>query len=485
MRPLLVAALALTLSACTEEKTCPTGESLCAGACTSLDIDGANCGACGVACGPYQECDAGSCACGPGTAECGGGCADLGTSPDHCGGCGNDCGAGLGGPKCATTSGVTACTAACPEPLVDCGGSCADLESDRWNCGACGAACKRGESCRAGACKPDVYVACFATDDVRPANSALRVGLARKAGDGPIALAVLEDRVWAANSLSHTLSSFALDLGDGREIVLAGADFEAIEARGGRLYVSNAGFGTLIVYDPARSKVVDEVALGDLSGINPRGIAFVADRAYVALYGSNATSGGQEVVAVDFAGLATCTAPPCAEVVRRISMLEGADGDGLPFPSQLVARGTKVYVTLSNLKLGGWGFYTDPAGNGKLAVIDTAANDAVTYVDLGDDCQNPGGVAALAETLWIACGGTGNLLPVDISADPPKPGDVLPTSLTPGKLAFCRGSGYVTDQWSGTVMRFDPGGLEAPLSAAVCPESDAGWAWAADVECAP
>jgi hypothetical protein len=485
MRPMILAAVALALAACSSDKTCPTGEALCGDACTSLEIDSANCGACGVACGAYQECDAGSCACGPGTAECGGECVDLTASPSHCGACGNDCTAGGDGPKCATVAGATACTLECPAPLADCGGGCVELARDRWNCGACGVACRRGEDCRDGACKPDLVVACFATDDVRPANSALRVGLARNAGDGPIALALSGGRVYAANSLSHTLSSFAQDLGDGREIVLAGEDFEALAARDDRLYVSNAGFGTLIVYDPAQEKVVDEVALGERSGINPRGIAFVGDRAYVALYGTHATSGGQEVVVVDFSGLATCTAPPCGEVVRRISVLDGADGEGLPFPSQPLARGTKVYVTLANLKLGGFGFYTDPAGNGKLAVIDTAAEDAVAYVDLGDGCTNPGGIAELGDTLWIACGATGTLLPVDVSGASPDPGAPVATTVVPGKLAFCRGSGYVTDQWSGTIMRFDPAGLEAPHSAAVCPESEAGWAWAADVACAP
>jgi DNA-binding beta-propeller fold protein YncE len=396
-------ALALALAACDEEKTCPRGEALCGGACTSLALDAANCGACGSACPGGQWCDAG------------------------------------------------ACTDVCP----------------------------------ATTCEREVYVACFATDDLRTATRDLRPGLGRQAGDGPIALAVAGERVYAANSLSHTLSSFAHDLGGGGEIVLGGEDFEGLAARDGLLYVSNAGFGTLIVYDTAQGKVVDEVALGELSGINPRGVAFVGQRAYVALYGIHATSGGQEVVVVDFSGLATCTAPPCGEVVRRISVLAGADGEGLPFPSQPIARGSKVYVTLANLKLGGFGFYTDPAGNGKLAVIDTAAEDAVAYVDLGAECTNPGGVAELGETLWIACGATGNLLPVDLSGETAVPGTPVPTGLVPGKLAFCRGAGYVTDQWSGTIMRFDPAGLEAPQSAAVCPESEAGWAWAADVACAP
>ncbi len=63
MRWTLLAALALALAtACTKERTCPQGETLCGDRCTSLDIDARNCGACGNACGAFQECDAGACA---------------------------------------------------------------------------------------------------------------------------------------------------------------------------------------------------------------------------------------------------------------------------------------------------------------------------------------------------------------------------------------------------------------------------------------
>ena len=145
-----------------------------------------------------------------------------------------------------------------------------------------------------------------------------------------------------------------------------------------------------------------------------------------------------------------------------------------------------MYVALANLKLGAWGYYTDPAGNGKLAVIDTAADDAVTFVDLGPGCTNAGGLALAGGVLWVACGASGTLVPVDLSGGAPAPGDpVAFGGFAPGKLAFCSGSGYVTDQWSGTVIRFDPSGVEAPASAEICPMSDAGWAWAADIECVP
>jgi len=489
MRWSILAALAVALgAACSKQRTCPQGETLCGDVCTSLDIDAHNCGACGAACGAYQECDAGACTCGPGAADCGGGaCADLGESPASCGACGNACTAASGGTRCATVGGVAACVPACPAPLADCGGACAELASDRWNCGGCGVACQRGESCRDGACRADVFVACFATNDVRGANQALRAGLPQKAGYGPIALAIAASRLWAANSLSHSLSASPLDLRSTTEFPLGGADFEGLTEHGGRLFVSNAGPGTVLVFDPAAGRAIDEVALGDLSGVNPRGIAFVGDRAYVALYGTNAQSGGQEVVAVDFSGLATCTTPPCGSVARRISMAPAADAGGLPFPSAIVARDATLYVTVSNLKLDASGYYTVPAGDGKLAVIDSAAADATTFVDLGPGCTNPGALALDGAVLWVSCGGSGALVPLDLSAAALAPGApvVPPGGLTPGKLAFCGGSGYVTDQWSGAVARFDPTGHEAPVSAEICPLGGAGWAWAADVACVP
>lgn len=478
LRLLALLGLALAASACStsREKTCAQDETLCGGRCTSVQIDSANCGACGVACGAYEECNAGACECGPGTTSCAGACVDLASDPAHCGGCGVACGPGQ---VCAGG----ACAAACPAGQVSCDGSCADLASDRWSCGACGTRCDRGESCREGTCRPDVYVACFATDDVRPANAALRAGLPRAAGDGPIALAVTGGRLWVAASLSHSLVSFPLDLGAaGVETVLGGSDLEALSASGTRLYLANAGAGSLVVYDTASRKVVDEVVLGS-AGVNPRGVAFVGDRAYVVLYGTDATSGGQELAVVDFSGAA-------GAVVERVDLRPLADAPGLPFPSRAVAVGTRVFVTLSNLKLGSSGYYTEPAGDGKLAILDAAGGDALSSVAL-PGCTNPGGLAATADgrTLWISCGGSGELLPVDLGT-PESPGVVPGTAaaaavMAPGSIAICGGMGYVTDQWSGSVSRFPLSGAGDAAADVICPQSAQGWAWAADVACAP
>ncbi|ACL66944.1 conserved hypothetical protein [Anaeromyxobacter dehalogenans 2CP-1] len=470
-----LAAAALALAACSSdpEIVCAAGEQVCGGACAAVEIDSSNCGACGAACGAYQECNAGACECGPGTVECGGGCVDLSSDPASCGACGVACGTGQ---VCA--GGV--CASACPGGQRSCGGACADLSSDRWNCGACGVRCDRGESCREGACRPDVYVACFATDDVRPANAALRAGLPRAAGDGPIALGVSAGRLWAAASLSHSLVAFPLDLGAaGVETMLGGGDLEALSVSGDRLWVANAAAGSLVVYDASARRVVDEVVLGT-TGVNPRWVAFANGRAYAALYGLDATSGGQEVAVID---------PATGEILRRVDLRALADAPGLPFPAHAVVAGGRVFVTLANLRLGEWGYYTDPAGSGKLAVIDPAADDALSSIDLGDGCLNPGGLAASADgrMLWVACGGSAAVLPVEL-------GDAgvtlhapvaAPDFSAPGNIALCGRDAYVTDQWSGSVWRFDPSTGERLAAGEICPASQAGWAWAADVACAP
>src|SRR5438105_2695770 len=72
---------------------CPTAQTRCAGACTSLPSDPTNCGACGNDCPQGTVCFGGSCttSCGGGTSQCGQACIDAKIDRDNCGGCGVQC----------------------------------------------------------------------------------------------------------------------------------------------------------------------------------------------------------------------------------------------------------------------------------------------------------------------------------------------------------------------------------------------------------
>jgi hypothetical protein len=485
--PVALAALA----ACTTEVRCPAGQVACGAQCVSLQDDVQNCGACGLTCGPGAVCGQGACQCGPGTERCGGACVALASDAAHCGACGAACPA----PQvCSTSGGATACAAACAPGLTPCDRGCVDLAADRYHCGACGTICAAGAGCVEGACR-SVQVACFATDEVLTvAPDFLTAGSPRAAGDGPVALAQLGADAWSAASLSGSLSRLPLDPALPEvELLLGGSDFEYLVAHSGLLFVANAGAASLVVVDPAAGKVVDEIPLvDDQSPANPRGVAFAGGKAYVSLYGIDAQS-GQAIAVLDASGLAACRTrapsdPHCLPRLGAIDVRAGADAPGQPFPGRSVAVGSKVLVVLANLKPGTSGFYTDPAGPGRLAVVESA-DDSVTFLSLGDGCQNPGGVAVDGGTAWVACGafGASGLVPVDV-AGAPVVGPVLPLDLqAPGNVAFCGSMGFVTDQFSGAVQRFDTGlaAVSGPPRD-VCPLGPGpfGFAWAADVLCA-
>ncbi len=414
----------------------------------------------------------------------------------------------------------------CPAGQTACGESCRSFQTDPANCGACGHTCAAGEVCSAGNCSlcaasctsargcvnevclPDLEVACYASGAVQAlAGDLSPVGPPRAVDGGPVALAPLDGRTWVAHSYpSPTIRSVDLAGAVSPSLPLGGGDLEMVRAHAGAygrpgalLYVSDVTPSTLVVVDPAAAlagaagAVVDEVDLHRVAanGENPKGIAFAGGKAYVALYGDaflGDYAHGQAVSVVQLP-TAACATPPCATVLKTIS-LQGvpgaADAPGLPFPSGAVAVGSSVYVTLANLKLGG-GYYGTPAGPGKLLVVDTAAGDALSVVQL-PGCENPGAIAAAGTRLWIACGGTGAAMPVDLSGPVPVPAAPVATGVTSGGIAICNGMGYVTDQWSGTVVRFDPAGALPNLTMpGVCPvyPPGTGFAWAADVACAP
>jgi hypothetical protein len=353
-----------------------------------------------------------------------------------------------------------------------------------------------GPICVNGECTADVYVACFATDEVKGVKADLSAITATlPVDDGPIALAFGDGGLWASHSLgAPTLVRLAPGAALKRVTLGGGGDLEEVRVAGGLVYTTNSSVSTLAVVDPARGVVVDEVPLktGD-TGVFPQGFDLDATgtRAYVALYGSAQAPSyatGQEITVVDVSTSRACATPPCGQIVKRIS-LQGvpgaADADGFPFPSRVLRVGSRIYVTLSNLKLGSFGFYTDPAGNGRLAVIDPTAGDSISIVDLGSACKNPGALAADGATVYVSCASdpsaaTGVVVPVNGTT----PGTAIPVPVFAGQIAMCKGAGYVTDQFSGKVVRFTPQGqVAAPLD--VCSVGTGGFAWASDVECGP
>jgi len=360
---------------------------------------------------------------------------------------------------------------------------------------ACGSSATPPPPCPAGqSCTSDVYVACFATDEVKGRTRDLQQpsGVDHPVGDGPIALALSGDTLWVSHAIGAPEVDEIAAGGAPAKIILAGGDLEHLRVHQGRVYVSNSSVSTITVLDAATRAVVDEVSVVDSPGqfSNPRGLDFAGSRAYVAVPGTSTADasfapGQQEVAVIDFSGQ--------GNLVKRISMnVSGAyDAPGLPFPFSVLASGTKVYVALANLKLSG-SFYVDPAGSGRLAVIDSAAGDAVSIVDLGAGCQNPAGLALEGSTLWVACF-SGAVVPVAIGGLTPVVGAPIatPGGFVPGNVAVCRGIGYVTDQFSGAVVRFDTATRTVLGSADVCPKgppdvpASQQFAFAADVACVP
>ncbi len=434
----LLAALAV-LPACQQEITCAAGSTVCGKACFDLALDAANCGACGQACGSGFDCRA---------------------------------------------------------------GACVALSTDRLNCGEVGRACQPGESCLSGACT-SLQVACFATDEVRAVEPLdVTAGAApRAAGVGPIALTTQGADTWAAGSLSGSLIRLPFDRSTApTEYLLRGNDYEYVTAHAGRLLISNAGAGTVVIVDPASGGVVGEVPVGSSAGENIKGIAFAqvnaVDTAFVSLQGDAVTgdpSLGQKLAVLSAAGLANCglagSPLPCLGTPTYLGLSAGADAPGLPFPGRSITFGGRVYVVLANLKLGSFGYFTDPAGPGKLAMVDPAGSPGptVSYLSLGAACGNPGGIALRGTSLWVACG-SGGLVEVSLSGATPVVSALhaTPGFMVPGNVAFCGDRGFVTDQYSGDVYPFDPVNYATSPAAAtsVCPLGVYGYAWAADVACA-
>lgn len=134
---------------------------LCKNGCEiDTSNDPKNCGSCGNACAPNQECVDGTCICPPGTTRCGRRCVDLEVDVDHCGACDNGCPGASddtanGGPTCNGGR----CGYVCYKGFANCdkrldNGCEVKLSNDPRHCGACGTSCDRarGQPCVDGVC---------------------------------------------------------------------------------------------------------------------------------------------------------------------------------------------------------------------------------------------------------------------------------------------------------------------------------------------
>ena len=150
--------------------------------CETSTLTNENCGGCGQACAPGQQCvldsqDNPFCACKDGLTFCQTGqqeglpkglCVDTKTNVDHCGACFADCSPAMVTYNDRVVCDYGKCKVLCVDDHADCNGAesdgCeVDTKSDPRNCGGCGVSCDLsiGQACVAGNC---VVVPCDQVD---------------------------------------------------------------------------------------------------------------------------------------------------------------------------------------------------------------------------------------------------------------------------------------------------------------------------------
>jgi hypothetical protein len=385
----------------------------------------------------------------------------------------------------------------CASDQKVCSNACVSVLTDSANCGACGHTCGTGQGCSAGACvdcsanpaacTAEVVVACFATDDVRfVAQDLTQVGPSLAVGTGPASLASISGTFFVANDLASTITPFTLaplSASTAIDVPFTGAlgDLSTLAAHGGLLWASNDQANTLVVVDPAAARVIAELPLAQTQGerVNPKGIDFDGNKAYLALYDAGA------VAVLDV------TTPSAPKVLKRIDVSKYATSPANASPSNVLAANGKIHVTLANIQDA---TFTQVAGaHGKLVVIDPSTDTVVgdTALDLGPDCLDASALVLSGTTLWVGCGYNdlfvthsvlgGGLMPVSLAGSTPQAGSVVKSASGIDALAVCGGKGYAGASESGKVLQFDPATGSFLASADICPIK--GYAFVADLAC--
>jgi hypothetical protein len=376
-----------------------------------------------------------------------------------------------------------------------CSNACISLQSDARNCGACSNVCGSGQGCSAGACvdctanpaacTAAVAVACFNTNEVRFVGEGLSsVGPPLAVGAGPSAFARLGGTFYVADDLSSDVTPFSLvplTAGTAIQVAATQPDLSNLAEHGGFLWASSSQSHTMVVIDPAAARIVAELPLAQTAGekVNPKGIAFSGNKAYLALSDASA------VAVLDV------SAPSTPKMLKRIDVAKYATATAVAGPSRVLAANGKIYVALTNIQNAS--FAQVPGANGKLVVIDPATDTVVgdTALDLGPACLDASALALSGTTLWVGCGyydftavhGAG-LLPVSIAGATPQPGAIVQTTSAIDALVLCGGRGYAGAAESGTVLQFDSSTGALTGSVAICPAASVGsFSLVADLAC--
>ena len=414
---LMSLAAAMVFTACPPTGVvCKPGTLPCGTGCIDPSSDRRNCGACGNACGPQQDCLESACSCRTGTQRCSDGvCAAIAFDAKNCGRCGLACATG---EVCEAGQ----CRASCTPGLTRCGASCVDVALDESNCGGCGVVCAQGQQCRNGVCDYEAVAACYWSGQLVGFDPTTGVkGPLSDVGTNPAALARLGTTLLSADGTDRRLySALPTASGEYEKTNLAsttGAVPNQVLVDRPFVYVVNAGSGTLTVLredvDAGVIRLdagvegtlvlgaVAEVALG--ANTFPQGMAKVDSLLWVPLfggYGAEAADAGQELAKVDI------TNPAAPTLAGRVSLkaidLRPFDGGTpVPRPWAIVAKSGALYVALSNLNPDSYA----PEGPGLVARVD-ATSEAVTVIDLGaQDCLNPQWIGVVGNSIAVSCGG--------------------------------------------------------------------------------